>query len=180
MGNALVRFDRTLLDRFFQPIASLLSGLARPPALAESCLFGSAVMTLGEVAVDLRSEGLNLSTIFFGALNLAAAVWLVGWYRSHGGLSGKTANPFREMPLWVSLRLSAVANLAISVLVPVIGIRSIGAGAVSVPLMTTHLATAFDIAAAFLCVCGLYFAACSMPPAKVRAPSGGKFAGSAV
>jgi len=168
MTDALTRFDSWLLDRVFQPVVDRVSDFVGPAALAESALLGSAIMTLGEVAVDLRTEGLNLSTILFGALNLAGAVWLLVWYRSHGALSGRAANPFRVMPVWVSLRLSAIANLVASVVAPLVGVRAIGLGPVSIPLTTTRLATAFDLLAAVLCVGGLYFAACNKPPPKIH------------
>jgi len=173
MNDALTRLDRALLDRVFQPIANRLAVVAEPPVLAESSLVGSAVMTLGQVAVDLRVEGLEISTILFGAFNLAGAVWLVRWYRAHGGLSAGSANPFREMPVWVSLRLFSIVNLLFSILLPALGIDTIGFGPFSVPLTSSGLSTAFDIASALLCLIGLYFAACRKPPPVIRtAPLG--------
>ena len=171
MNDVLTRIDRAVLDQVFQPIADRLADYAGPPVLAESALVGSAVMTLGQVAADLRTEGLEISTVVFGALNLAGAVWLVRWYRAHGALSAGAANPFREMPAWVSLRLFSIANLLVSVVLPMLGVSSIGVGWLSLPLVTSGLSTAFDISSGLLCLAGLYLAACHKPPPRLRVPN---------
>ena len=166
----LTKIDHFLLDRVFQRLADLLAAIVTAPVLAESLLVGAGVMTLGQVAADIRAEGLEPGTLFFGALNLMGAVWLIRWYRAHGGWKTGAANPLRVMPVWMLLRVFSVFDLLVAILLPLTGVRAIGSGPFAIPISSGSQADLFSLVASLLSTAGLYFAACAPPPPPRRVP----------
>lgn len=163
MQGWLRRIDHFLIDRIFQPVANALEQFAQPHQIAETMLLGAAVMVVGAAAARVTADGLDGGSLIDAALNIGGATWLWIWYRRHGALARGAANPFRELPIFVLLRLLSLVML-IPDLLPAFGVAFAPALARLGFGPERGQAALFGGISDVLTVAGLYFAACNRPP----------------